>query len=46
MTVDDALAMSRAVRDTGAIGGSVYDDRTTPPALYPYLWYMSRPQVK
>ena len=46
MTPEDAAAMARAVRDTGAIGGSIYDDRTTAASLYPYLWYMSRPQVK
>lgn len=46
MTVDDAARMAIAVSDTGAIGGSVYDDRITPQAVYPALGYMRRAQVK
>lgn len=46
MTVEDAAAMARAVADSGAIGGSIYDDRSTPQALYPTLANMRRAQVK
>lgn len=46
MTVDDAARMAIAVSDTGAIGGSVYDDRITPQAVYPALGFMRRAQVK
>lgn len=46
MTVDDAWAMARAVADSNSIGGSVYDDRTTPQSVYPMLANMRREQVK
>ena len=46
MSVEDAAAMARAVADSGAIGGSVYDDRSTPQDLYPTLATMRREQVK
>ncbi len=46
MSVEDAAAMARAVADSGAIGGSVYDDRSTPQGLYPTLATMRREQVK
>lgn len=46
MTVQDAADMARAVADSGAIGGSVYDDRSTPQGLYPTLRTLRRDQVK
>jgi hypothetical protein len=45
-TVADVQAMARAMADTGAIGGSLYDARTTSPSLYPALQAFRRPQVK
>ncbi|UDY35554.1 hypothetical protein [Dermatobacter hominis] len=46
MTPNDAALMARAVADSRSIGGSVYDDRTTPPDVYPVLGYLRRAQVK
>ncbi len=46
MSVDDARAMAWAVAHSRSIGGSIYDDRTTPPSIYPTLAQMRREQVK
>lgn len=46
MTPDDAAAMARAVADSAAIGGSIYDDRSTSPSVYPVLGFLRRAQVK
>lgn len=46
MTQADVDAMARALVDTGSIGGSVYDDNTTAPGLYPALGQFRRPLVK
>jgi hypothetical protein len=45
-TTADVDAMARAMADTGAIGGSLYDARTTAPSLYPGLQQFRRAQVK
>jgi hypothetical protein len=37
LTPDDVVAMYRAIKDTDSIGGSLYDDASTPAALYDYL---------
>jgi len=46
MTSADVDAMARAMVDTGSIGGSVYDDNTTPRDLYPSLQQFRRELVK
>jgi hypothetical protein len=46
MTPWDAARMAHAVADSSSIGGSVYDDRTTPANVYPVLVQMRRDQVK
>ncbi len=46
MTPDDAALMARAVADSNSIGGSIYDDRSTPADVYPVLGYLRRAQVK
>jgi hypothetical protein len=46
LTGADVDAMARAMADTGAIGGSVYDDNTTPRGLYANLGQFRRALVK
>jgi hypothetical protein len=46
LTGADVDAMARAMADTGAIGGSVYDDNPTPRGLYANLGQFRRALVK
>lgn len=46
MSWGDVDAMGRALVDTGALGGSLYDDNITPPALYAPLQQFRRDIVK
>jgi hypothetical protein len=45
MTDSDAFWMNAAMVDSGAIGGSVYDDNITPRSLYGPLQLMRRDPI-